>query len=86
MKNDMETSEQLSSRCNEQLARLKMPVFVLLGGRDVTMDSNRIKHRFEQHVDHAEILLEPNAGHYLGDQSLVISQFLRRAYSEQMQR
>lgn len=73
---------ELPTFTDEQLARLTMPVFVLLGGRDVTMDSNRIKQRFEQHVQNVEILLEPNAGHYLGDQSVPIAQFLRHVYPQ----
>jgi hypothetical protein len=58
-----------------------MPVFVLLGGHDVTMDSNCIKQRFEQHSQQTEILLFPEARHYLGDQSTAIAQFLQRAYA-----
>jgi pimeloyl-ACP methyl ester carboxylesterase len=73
---------ELPSFTDEQLKRLIMPVLVLLGGRDVTMDSNRIKQRFEAHVQRAEILLEPDAGHYLGDQSIAMAQFLRRVYGE----
>lgn len=74
-------TENLPSFTDEQFNRLLMPVFVLLGGRDVTMDARLIKQRFEQHVQHAEVLLDPNARHYLGDQSLPIAQFLRRVYA-----
>jgi pimeloyl-ACP methyl ester carboxylesterase len=73
-------AEHLPAFTDEQLNRLKMAVFVLLGGQDVTMDSGLIKQRFEQHVQHAEILLLPDARHYLGDQSIAIAQFLHRAY------
>lgn len=64
---------------DEQLKRLRMPVFVLLGGRDVTMDARRIKGRFEQCVPQAEVLLDPEASHYLGGRSAVVAPFLRRA-------
>lgn len=63
---------------DQQLAQLSVPVLVLLGARDVTMDSASIKRRFEKHVRGAEVLLFPDARHYLGDQSQTISAFLRR--------
>jgi pimeloyl-ACP methyl ester carboxylesterase len=68
----------LPSFTDTQLAGLPMPVLVLLGGRDVTMDSGAIKQRFEQHVPQAEVVLYPDARHYLGDQARAITQFLRR--------
>ncbi len=37
-----------------------------------------IKQRFEQHVPQAEVLLYPDARHYLGDQSPAMVEFLRR--------
>jgi pimeloyl-ACP methyl ester carboxylesterase len=75
-------TENLPSFTDEQLKGLVMPVFVLLGGRDVTMNSSLIKQRFAQHVPDAEILLYPDARHYLGDQSMAIAQFLRRAFHQ----
>ena len=65
---------------DEQLAQLSVPVLVLVGAKDVTMDSVLIKRRFEQQVRGAEVLLFPNARHYLGDQSHTISEFLRRVH------
>ncbi len=67
-----------------QLAGLAMPLLVLLGGRDVTMDAEAIKRRFEQHVPQAEVVIYPDARHYLGDQSPVIGQFLRRVYVREL--
>lgn len=81
-KNMVPRTENLPAFTNKQLSRLTMPALVLVGERDVTMDSCRIKHRFEQHVKQAEVLLYPNARHYLGDQSTVIAQFLRRTHQE----
>ena len=80
-KNMVPRTENLPSFTDEQLKRLTMPVFVLLGGRDVTMDSRLIKKRFEQHVQAVEVLVYSDAGHYLGDQSEPIAQFLCRAFS-----
>lgn len=60
-----------------QLAGLSTPVLILLGGRDVTMNSEVIKRRFEQHAAQAEVVLYPDARHYLGDQAPAIAQFLR---------
>lgn len=71
-------TESLPPFTDAQLGRLAMPVLVLLGGRDVTMDSQRIKRRFERYVRQAEVLLYPDARHYLGDQSAAITQFLQR--------
>lgn len=71
-------SESAPSVSDEQLAQLSVPVLVLVGAEDVTMDSVLIKRRFEQHVRGAEVVLFPDAGHYLGDQSHTISGFLRR--------
>ena len=76
--------EEHPSFTDEQLHQLLMPVCVLLGGLDVTMDSSLIKHRFEEYVPHAEILLYPNARHYLGEQSIPIAQFLRRVYAREI--
>ena len=63
---------------DEQLSRLSMPTLVLVGTEDVTMDAPRIKHRIEQHVRGAEVRLFPDTRHYLGDQSHVIAEFLRK--------
>lgn len=68
---------ELPSFTDAQLAGLPMPVLILLGGRDVTMDSGVIKRRFEQNVAQAEVVLYPDARHYLGDQSPAMVQFLR---------
>ncbi len=76
-------TESLPEVTDQQLDQLKLPVLVLLGGQDVTMDSRLIKQRFERHVPQAEILLFEDAAHYLGDQSTTIAQFLRRVYAEE---
>jgi pimeloyl-ACP methyl ester carboxylesterase len=73
-------TESAPSVTDEQLAQLSVPALVLVGAKDVTMDSVLIKRRFEQHAQDAEVLLFPNARHYLGDQSHTISEFLRRVH------
>lgn len=59
-----------------QLNRLTMPVLTLLGGKDVTMDSLRIKARVKQNILNAEVVIYPNARHYIGVQSDAILSFL----------
>ncbi len=71
-------AESLPTFTDKQLKQLRMPVLVLLGGRDVTTDARRIQGRFAQHVPQAEVLLDPEASHYLGDRSADIASFLRR--------
>lgn len=65
---------------DEQLAQLAVPVLVLLGADDVTMDSARIKLRIERHVPTAEVVVFPDTRHYLGDQSATIAAFLRNVH------
>ncbi|MBX3015657.1 MAG: alpha/beta hydrolase [Caldilineaceae bacterium] len=77
-------TEQHPTFTDEELSKLRMPVLVLLGGKDVTMDSNRIQQRFVQHVQGVEILLAPNARHYLGEQTQPIAQFLQRVYAGEL--
>ena len=73
-------TEKLPTVTAEQLTELRMPVFVLLGGRDVTLDARLIQQRFAQHVPQAQIQLDPLGRHYLGDRSQAIAQFLRRVF------
>lgn len=71
-------TESFATFSDEQLGRLTMPVLVLLGGRDVTMDSGQIERRFKAQAPNAEVVVYPEARHYLGDQSVPIAGFLRR--------
>lgn len=72
-------TERIPRFSDDQLGRLTMPVFVLLGGKDITMDSSTIKRRIEQHVPNCKILMLAEARHYLGDQSEPIFDFLQRS-------
>ena len=71
-------TEKPPSFTDEQLAALAMPVYVLLGEQDVTMDSQAIKQRIERNVAQSELGIIPGARHYLGDQSEPILDFLQR--------
>jgi pimeloyl-ACP methyl ester carboxylesterase len=61
---------------DEQLRRLTMPVLVLLGGKDVTIDTALAERRVHENVSGANVLVLPEARHYLGDQSQTIRDFL----------
>ncbi len=58
------------------LAALGMPVLVMLGADDVTMDSKQIQQRFEQFVPQAEVRIFPGKRHFLGNQANAIERFL----------
>jgi pimeloyl-ACP methyl ester carboxylesterase len=60
-----------------ELSHLRAPMMVLLGEMDVTMDSTAIRDRVQLVLPNAEIRLVPGAGHYLGEQSASILEFLR---------
>jgi pimeloyl-ACP methyl ester carboxylesterase len=72
-------AESFDTFTDEDLGRLSMPVLVLLGDRDVTMDSGQIERRFGEHVPDAEVVVYPEKRHYLGDQSVHIARFVRGA-------
>lgn len=64
------------------LAKLDMPVLVILAGRDVFIDSAGTRDRFERHVRNATILYLPEAGHALTGHAETIEEFLLRARSD----
>jgi pimeloyl-ACP methyl ester carboxylesterase len=72
-------TESLRKISDDELAALDIPVLVLLGADDVTMDSIEIERRFRRLVSHAEIKMFPGKRHFLGNQSEAISGFLRDA-------
>jgi pimeloyl-ACP methyl ester carboxylesterase len=61
------------------LGRLRMPVLVIVGGRDRMLDSFGTRRRLERAVPHATVRLLPQAGHVLLGQSGVVHDFLRTA-------
>jgi len=60
------------------LKRLAMPLLVILGGRDVMVDSPGIRDRVTRCIPSAEIIYLSEARHYLGDQSVPVMDFLQR--------
>jgi pimeloyl-ACP methyl ester carboxylesterase len=64
---------------DDALARLKMPVLAIVGGKDVLLDSAETKRRLEGSVAHAEVHYLPEAGHFIPAQTAPILEFLSRA-------
>ncbi|MEQ9452395.1 MAG: alpha/beta hydrolase [Pseudomonadales bacterium] len=75
----MKPRDGLKRFSDTELKNLKMPVLVLLGSEDVTMDSSKIRDRFEELIPHAEIRIYEGKRHFLGNQSDVISAFIANA-------
>lgn len=71
-------TELLPIVSDQQLALIACPVLLLIGGQDVMLYPEEIRQRLKQNLrDYEEVYL-PNAGHYLGDQSVAIDRFLAR--------
>jgi pimeloyl-ACP methyl ester carboxylesterase len=70
--------DTLPAFSDEALQRLAMPLFVILGGRDVLLDTRETRRRFERNVKQAGIRFIPDAGHLIHDQTLPILEFLVR--------
>lgn len=75
----MKPRTSLTNIDDAAFAALEMPVLVLLGADDVTMDSQKIRRRFERFVPQAEIEIFPGKRHFLGNQAPRIERFLRAA-------
>lgn len=71
-------TEALPIVSDQQLAALSCPVLLLIGGKDVMLYPEEIRTRLKRHVKHYEEVYLPEAGHYLGDQSVAIDRFLAR--------
>lgn len=69
--------EKLPVFTDEQLARLTMPIYVAVGGRDALLDSKQTKTRLEQHVPNVTVDLRPEAGHVITDLGGTFLEFLR---------
>jgi pimeloyl-ACP methyl ester carboxylesterase len=61
---------------DKMLENLRMPTLVILGGKDVAVDSTAIKKRLQRLLPQANVRFLPEAGHNLGDQSGPIFDFL----------
>lgn len=62
-----------------QLAGLPMPVMLVVGGRDVMLDSDDSRRRVQAALPAAQILYLPEVGHVILGQTGPILDFLRRA-------
>jgi pimeloyl-ACP methyl ester carboxylesterase len=69
--------EKLPIFGDDALRALTMPVLVIVGGRDVMLDSRDTMRRVERAVPHATVRLLPEAGHGLRGQTAPILDFLR---------
>lgn len=59
-----------------ELARLKMPILAIMGGRDVLIDSDDTRRRLQAFAPHAEINFLPEALHFIPGQSEPVLRFL----------
>ncbi|MEU0487401.1 alpha/beta hydrolase [Streptosporangium sp. NPDC006013] len=70
-------TERLPVFPDDALHRLTMPVLVIVGGRDVMLDSHDTARRVQQCIPHATMTLLPETGHSIPGQAEPISAFLR---------
>ncbi|HEV7976406.1 alpha/beta fold hydrolase [Amycolatopsis sp.] len=61
----------------DTLRGLRIPTLVLLGARDAMIDARGTQRRFEHAVPHAEVVVLPEAGHFIGGEAPPILDFLR---------
>lgn len=61
---------------DDSLRKLTMPVMAILGGRDVFIDSRRVKRRLEKTLPNARLLFLPEARHSIVGQTQPILDFL----------
>lgn len=71
-------TELLPIISDQQLAAIPCPVLLLIGGQDLMLYPEEIRARLKQNLRHYEEVYLPEAGHYLGDQSVAIDRFLAR--------
>lgn len=69
--------EKLPIFTDEQLARLTMPLYVAVGGKDAMLDSRETKARLERNAPHVTVDLRPEAGHFVPGVSDTVLEFLR---------
>jgi pimeloyl-ACP methyl ester carboxylesterase len=79
MRNMRPRKKSLPTFPDEQLRMLTMPVLAIVGGKDVFVDSRRIKERLEKNTE-ANILFLPESGHSIVGQTKPILDFLLNAH------
>jgi pimeloyl-ACP methyl ester carboxylesterase len=68
--------DRLPTFSDAALQRLAMKLLVILGGRDVLLDTRETRRRFARNVKTADIRVIPDAGHLIRDQTQPILEFL----------
>jgi pimeloyl-ACP methyl ester carboxylesterase len=61
---------------DDTLRGLKIPTRVLLGARDTMIDARGTQRRLEHAVPHADIVVLPEAGHFIGGEAPQVLDFL----------
>lgn len=74
--------ERIPIRTDEELARLEMPVQLILGGRDVMLRSQETRQRMERLVRQLQVIYLNNEGHILPPQTRVVLEFLKATTTE----
>jgi len=75
-------TEPLPVFSDEALRRLKMPVFAIVGGKDVLLDSAHTKTRLEANVAGAQVRYLPEEYHAIRGQTASILEFLMHAAAD----
>lgn len=71
-------TESLPSHTDADLRRLAMPVFAVIGGKDIFLDSLDTKARLEANLQNVEIDFRPEGLHFIPDRTQVMLNFLMR--------
>lgn len=78
--------EEIPIRTDEELARLEMPVQLILGGRDVLLRSQETQQRMERLVRQLRLICLDNEGHILPPQTRVVLEFLKGTTTDSRRR
>jgi pimeloyl-ACP methyl ester carboxylesterase len=73
--------DPLPVRTDAELARLTMPVQLIVGGRDVMLRSAETRDRIARHVPHAQVSFLEDEGHIFRNQAGAIGSFVREAFA-----
>jgi pimeloyl-ACP methyl ester carboxylesterase len=68
--------EAIPRLSDAELAKLKMPILAIMGGRDVLVDSDDTRRRLQAFAPHAGIRFLPEALHFIQGQSEPVLRFL----------
>ena len=73
--------DKLPIRTDDELAGLRMPVQLIVGGRDALLRSAETRDRMTRSVRNLQVVYLENEGHILPRQTATIAEFLRRTSS-----